>query len=132
MREIKFKSYVKHNGIIKCIVWNPFDEKSTPEALELVVGELLAYGLQFTGLNDKNGNPIYEGDLVSYTNAETTSTENGMDCDEFPTIGEMYWDDQSAQWDVRGRIDVTRDEVFDAPDFEVMGNKFQNPELCQP
>ena len=58
-REIKFKSYVKlMDGSIKSYIWLPFscDEQ---EADMIVHNEsVIAYGLQFTGLKDKNGKVI--------------------------------------------------------------------------
>ncbi len=84
--------------------------------------------MQWTGKKDKNGKEIYEGDIIRFLNGETTSTENGMECDEFYTDGVVFWEQESAQWDITGRIDVSRDDAFtDISEYEIVGNMYQNP-----
>jgi len=69
--------------------------------------------MQFTGLKDKNGKEIYEGDII-YNHVE--------DC-----YVEVTWAEDYARFDFGlGCGDYSRDDISK---FEVVGNKFENPEL---
>lgn len=74
---------------------------------------------QFTGLHDKSGNEIYEGDILSLTNPN-----NGMEI-----ISEVVFE----QWAWRLK-NKKRDDPFANPNrFEVkaIGNIFENAELLK-
>lgn len=78
---------------------------------------------QCTGLKDKNGNLIWENDVVAFLDAY--STENGhaeMDC-----IGKVVWDDETISFQVTNRLSAESYEVLD--ECIVIGNIFDNPEL---
>ena len=78
---------------------------------------------QCTGLKDKNGNLIWENDVVGFWDAY--STENGhaeMDC-----IGKVVWDDETISFQVTNRLSAQSYEVLD--ECCVIGNIFDNPEL---
>jgi uncharacterized phage protein (TIGR01671 family) len=85
--------------------------------------------MQFTGVKDKNGDEVYEGDVVTFLDACSTSTENGMECDEWENIGEVFWCDSMHRWDVSNRTDIDADEAL--ADIEVIGNIYKNPELLK-
>lgn len=82
---------------------------------------------QFTGLNDKDGNPVYEGDIV--------------DCDYI-----LYdpWDDGKesldpmrcvVEYDNFGFIFKKEEDLYhflhDVKNIKVVGNIFDNPELLK-
>jgi uncharacterized phage protein (TIGR01671 family) len=93
-------------------------ELSTPPMLNPLskFGQLLRE--QFTGLQDKDGKDIYEGDIVFYEDHEW--------------IVEFYYD----RWDMRNGEKYVRDNDFpDDPgstvwqDCLIIGNIYENPEL---
>ena len=80
---------------------------------------------QYTGLKDKNGNLIWENDIVGFWDAY--STENGhaeMDC-----MGKVVWDDETISFQVTNRLSADSYEVLD--ECIVIGNIFDNPELLE-
>lgn len=71
-REIKFRAYSSHNHKMYPVsdiewdidgrIWVTADDGKN--GIELIDEE--AHLMQYTGLNDKNGREIYEGDIVKY------------------------------------------------------------------
>ena len=73
--------------------------------------------MQFTGLHDKNGKEIYEGDIVDVrTNAPVA----------------VEWDDDAAGWKPWSQYNETVPSPGERPeDIEVIGNIYENPELME-
>jgi len=99
-------------------------------------GLLVAEGdtilIQFTGLHDKNGTEIYEGDIVNYSTKHSnniTYTFNGI-----------VFFDRGCFW-VREYLSHVDEGIFDDPeketrwsidlDWEIIGNIYENPELLE-
>lgn len=78
---------------------------------------------QCTGKTDMEKNLIYEHDAVSFLDA--TSTEYGYS--EHWQVGEVFWDDETASFQVTERMSAESYEVLE--DCKVLGNTIDNPEL---
>ena len=68
---------------------------------------------QFTGLLDKNGKEIYEGDIVRYKDVRPLAVE---------------WDEKFAQFVTRPSRTI---QYFIAGDVEIIGNVYEHPELIE-
>lgn len=78
-----------------------------------------------TGLRDKNGNKIWENDIVSFL--DMYSTENGYS--EHGCVGKVAWDDETISFQVTNRLSAESYEVLD--ECLDIGNIFDNPELLK-
>lgn len=132
MREIKFRA------------WNPETKEMYSRWIDTAFGyenwtavndgapyEEKVVLMQFTGLLDKNGKEIYEGDIVGYWGGN----KNGARW----IVG---WDDNKSGWAaVYGETDITDlgESMSGRPAFklskklcekkEIIGNIYENPEL---
>lgn len=89
-----------------------FDIEKVLDGLNITDGDVLE---QCTGLKDKNGNLIYEGDIV-------WTDEDGY--------GHIRWDNELAQFFVATEEYYTFDNIFPS-EMEVVGNIHENPELLE-
>lgn len=116
MREIKFRAWDKENNVMfdvfgfdinHVVAWQRegIDAKilnPTPERDNCIL-------MQYTGLKDKNGVEIYEGDIISNTDF----------------TGDIYYSDRGT-WDCASFILGGCNEKS-----EVIGNIYENKELLQ-
>lgn len=117
-REILFKGCtVLGNRWIKGI-YIPFTDKQFGYIIDRVTGEqILCYNKsigQYTGFTDKNGEKIFEGDIMQLCSA----------C--YPCL--VYWDGKGWAWKQNGKrreIDLTREKMC------IIGNLYDNPELLR-
>ena len=77
----------------------------------------------YTGHDDQEGNKIWQNDYVEFI--DNTSTENGFS--ERCCTGKVTWDDETASFQVSGRLSAESYEVLDG--CTVTGNAYDNPEL---
>jgi uncharacterized phage protein (TIGR01671 family) len=77
--------------------------------------------MQFTGLHDKNGNDIYEGDIIRCPHRVTHPKEGGV-LTQYERTDLIEWDDNEGGF---GRNQYEMNEYS----FQVIGNIYENPEL---
>ena len=81
---------------------------------------------QYTGLKDKNGKEIYEGDIIQETIITDDTTDGTYRY-------EVYWDEDTLCWSIKGISDIDyhlRDDLWETnASREVIGNIHENPEL---
>ncbi|SRR6266478_1648751 len=81
--------------------------------------------LEFTGLHDINGNPIFEGDLVRAIPIKWR--------DEFEAIKEVVFND--GKFCLEWSLHISEEVVFISLDcfkLEIVGNIQESPELLEP
>jgi uncharacterized phage protein (TIGR01671 family) len=127
MREIKFKAW--DEDLKKMYSGDEIESEDNLDAW-LSYGELAIYRidngeytqlkpLQYTGLNDKMGNPIYEGDIVQISGHPF---HGSIDMDGNYEVGyNEYMELSCGGWYLHRMRHWA----------EVIGNKFENPELLQ-
>ena len=139
MREIKFRAWDKVNKKMYPVTYLSLtDKRLTMFALpkkgnepweEMGVPGNQIELMQFTGLKDKNGKEIYEGDiLVVWNNKDLDLT---MILKSFGA-SEIYWDEGNACFAHKRKdgnyMMLTKNEMSK---MEVIGNSFENPELLE-
>ncbi len=94
------KYYVSFNGETDTLQYDDISER-----FEL---------MQYTGLKDKNGTEIYEGDIIQIDWNDT----------RYPTVTDVVeWNNELCCFEFQGGNAKNH--------FEVIGNKFLNPELIK-
>lgn len=87
---------------------------------------------QYTGLHDKNGKEIFEGDIVRYTwdmLSDVNATEKGKKV----RISKVFWSDWRVSWAI-GKKSCNNDlfrYVRNGNTVEVIGNIYENPDLLE-
>ena len=146
MREILFRGKRTNNG-----EWVEGDLIHLPNGISIlangysyVISETVG---QYTGLTDKNGKKIFEGDIIRYTDSdeyemyieslecpeeyEGTTFENMWTIDEVVygiAINYPAFDLNRHDWEINGLSNLSESGCYY---YEVIGNIHDNPELLK-
>ncbi len=127
MRELEFRAYKKNRGICKLYGFNEkfvfLDSLDSPDNTVLPREEWTL--MQFTGLTDKNGKKVFEGDIIKVND---DYDEYGMAAGE---IYEIYFAYGGFRLKPKYRKRAKGYYAEDGNDFKVIGNIYENPELLK-
>jgi len=119
MREIKFRAWDTSKKQMFNVICLDFKEHGY---IDEEIGwhkDFICHLMQYTGLKDKNGKEIYEGDIVK-----------GWIYDEYDEEKDKYdkvfWHDEYCGF----YIDYIEEyRLYELRDAEIIGNIYENPEL---
>lgn len=117
MRKIKFRAYSDQNGMemIDDLYWFEENGVHTEEG----IGHNRKYHLmQFVGMHDKDGNEIYEGDIVYFP-----------PLDDVSDVKIIKWSENDCGF-VVDKPDGTPDSWID-DSAKIIGNIYENPGLIK-
>lgn len=123
---------------IKCRAWHKLNKKMfevfsfCPQYIKILVGIRTAQKLyrdefeilmQFTGLKDKNGVEIYEGDILKYFNPYSKNEYVNVIKWDSLFAGFAFFDKIESRWAKESDFLKIIDTI------EIIGNIYENPEL---
>ena len=133
MREIKFRAWLQHEKeMSEVLVLDNQEEKVFVVRKDGAAGWRMFADIeltQYTGLKDRNGTEIYDGDYIRYS----TRTINGS----IYTHVCRVFQHESGTWRIEGYHEdnhsyETKGTVYAAHLIcEVIGNVYENPELAK-
>lgn len=152
MREIKFRGLTENTRkmVYGSLVCYPSGHYSIEDHLRGVDNIVHVYNVvpetigQFTGLRDKNGTEIFEGDVVKFSNwasahkcekcGHEKSTEaygfvkfsNSKSYDQYPSRSVAVY-----VVEMLGKCSIDETDLDDSEELEVIGNIHENPELLK-
>ena len=88
--------------------------------------------MQYTGLKDKNGKEIYEGDILQFSDKwewyryQYSFSKTREEIEQLPYgCGVVTWNDRDGAWEhIGGTSDLHQY-------LEIIGNIYENPELIE-
>lgn len=124
----KFRNF--KNEVYECII--PMDKETGEAYMENITSFAEGSLGQFTGMYDKNGKEIYEGDILKPFDSEMLGTVKFYEKLGWDGSGSMHSGYYCPEWN----IDFSGEEGFAELDWllgfwdcEIVGNVFQNKNL---
>lgn len=139
-REFKFRSWIiSQKKMIKVFGFNEhlvfeqtWDSPSIKENIFEIEDCVL---MQFTGVKDKKGVDVYEGDIIKSIHSDSDRSGRFFLEQKLPLSlnGVMTYNDRHAQFEIvmeKNSLNIVSTSIgWCHEDFEVIGNIFENPEL---
>lgn len=138
MRDIKFRFWVKKAK--EMCGWELM-KKECDRLSALETGDFIP--MQFTGLKDKNGKEIFEGDVVRFTwwwfdgqerESDLTGTivySDDLMSFQMKGVKNKEWETFTGYENDQNYLTPFSELRFSEDDFEVVGNIYENPELIK-
>ena len=145
MREILFRGkrvdngewvygdFIENQG--SCYIYTASDTTTIPipsneQIISVICNKIIPETVgQYTGLTDKNGKKIFEGDIIKYKNTDGIKF-NGV---ALTVIGKVVYNEKNASFAISGKdkIGAKYYDYFPIKNIEIIGNIHDNPELLK-
>lgn len=130
MRDIRFRAWDTTNKEMHYSIGLPSDMKLNESIKVVQAGGWIL--MQYTGLKDKNGKEIYEGDILATSNSDPEY--DIWDKEEHGYIS-VYWNEETAGFSCRGDwtpdLDGKDESIYSMEFVEVIGNIYENKDLLK-
>lgn len=124
MREIKFRAWDKYQEqMIPSVESGVYEDPDGIIDFDTVLSLERYVVMQYTGLQDKNSEEIYEGDVIEFNGGETESRSKMQ----------VIWDDEFAEYSLLAFKENWCYELGSCPwnTIEVIGNIYEDSHLLE-